>query len=511
MPFADSDTWGYLGPAVEHSQGHGFPQIYGRAFLYPSFLWAVLTCFHHFAAITVVQHVLGLGSGIVLWWAWENLRAILPRGWIYRAIHYTVGLFALTWLLVNNTTVYYEHRLRPEALFPLVTAATLWLAIRAFTLPAESRTFTRWGATLCAAHGVFYVLHPVFGFATLACSIPVTIRAICAKVAWWRRLAVPAALPITLLVLHVGERLVYTSRDAVAPIFGAMTCFAFQADVVVRELDRDLAAPENCAFAPELVRTASRLIHEELSRVASSGQSQGTLSYDADRLLYHPDSVCNAVRNYYQHNPAPIVQFFFHYFQRGVRADPGLYFAKVGRNLALVFGEESKLLSTVPERIAPTIDQANSRTSLVVPYPTILKTPAGAEYDRLLGILPAVDESSWNEPDLQRTIATASSAYPLVLAAVAFTAVGLAIAGSVGWKAARMLALRRLALISIQLFAYNIFLCLTVAMVSSLDNSRYAENQCTFTVFAFFTGLLLISATCVAMLPARIRPWLGAE
>ncbi len=507
-PFADSDTWGYIAPSIDHFLGRGFPQTYGRAFLYPSFVCAVLGMFQSFAAIALVQHFLGLVAGVILWSAWENLRASLPTGRLYAILHYALGLTALSWLLLNNTVLAYEHSLRPESLFPFASAVLIWLTARAFTQTATAPAFTWSASMLCAGHGIFYTLHPIFGFATVACCLPVTVRALWARTAWWRRLAVPASLPITLALLAGAQSAVYTSKDPTEKIFGAMTLFAFHADVVVRELDGDLAKPEQARYPAALLRLCSQLIHEELDRNTRSGQSQGTLTYDADRLIYHPDSVCVAVRKFYRNDPHLIADFFLHYFLHGALANPQLYLAKVGRNLQLVLGPESKLLSTVPEQLDLAGKLNYSRESLTQPYVVILSYPAGAAYEKLLEPSPR-PEQPWNLPDLQRTIVVFCMAYRPLLAATVLNLAGLTLA-CMWTRAVRFLALRRLAVISTALFGYNIFICLTVSLVSSLDNDRYTENQLTFTLFTGFTALLLLSCLLVALLPLRLRTLVGA-
>lgn len=62
-PFGEPDTWGYLHPAISKLSGGPFAHTDARNFLYPGFLFLILAATKSFAAITIVQHSLGLGTG----------------------------------------------------------------------------------------------------------------------------------------------------------------------------------------------------------------------------------------------------------------------------------------------------------------------------------------------------------------------------------------------------------------------------------------------------------------
>src|SRR5437763_8189769 len=62
-PIADPDTWGYLSPALRKLTGAEFGHTNGRNYLYPGFLYLILSLFADFRAITFVQHLLGLMAG----------------------------------------------------------------------------------------------------------------------------------------------------------------------------------------------------------------------------------------------------------------------------------------------------------------------------------------------------------------------------------------------------------------------------------------------------------------
>src|ERR1043165_6432346 len=76
-PVADLDTWGYLAPALFKLTGGEFVHVCGRNFVYPGFLLVVLRMFGDFRAVVVVQHLLGLAGGGLLFLTWQRTRIFL--------------------------------------------------------------------------------------------------------------------------------------------------------------------------------------------------------------------------------------------------------------------------------------------------------------------------------------------------------------------------------------------------------------------------------------------------
>src|SRR2546423_13276105 len=74
-PIADPDTWGYLSPALRKLTGAEFGHTNGRNFIYPGFLFLILSLFADFRAITFVQHLLGLMAGASFFLTLPRLRS----------------------------------------------------------------------------------------------------------------------------------------------------------------------------------------------------------------------------------------------------------------------------------------------------------------------------------------------------------------------------------------------------------------------------------------------------
>jgi hypothetical protein len=108
-PLADADTWGYLNPALSKLTGGAFQHTGGRNFVYPGFLFLVLGTFKSFGAITIVQHTLGLLTGILLLDCWHQIRRFLKVGAVGRHTHEIAGVVLLAIYLLSSQPITPAH------------------------------------------------------------------------------------------------------------------------------------------------------------------------------------------------------------------------------------------------------------------------------------------------------------------------------------------------------------------------------------------------------------------
>src|SRR6266480_5835138 len=129
-PIADSDTWGYLSPALRKLIGVEFGHTSGRNFIYPGFLFLLLRAFGDFRAITVAQHFLGLIAGGVLLLTWRRARAFVPDPRVGRGGHYALGLLAAAVFLLASGPIRFETQLRPEGVCAFLFSINLYVVIQ---------------------------------------------------------------------------------------------------------------------------------------------------------------------------------------------------------------------------------------------------------------------------------------------------------------------------------------------------------------------------------------------
>lgn len=484
VPFTDSDAWGYVGPAVSAGLDGGFPQVNGRNFLYPAFLRVVLAVCGDFAAITATQHILGLVGVYLFWSTWRRLRRCLPSGPWLSALYDATGLCALACYAFSNKLIFHEHSLRPESVFCAAACGMLWLTAQVVTRPVGSRTFTLLAITHAAWLAVLYTIHPSFGFGVVFGLLPLLCSIWRNTRAWLYRLLPLVALPAALLLATAAQSAVYTREDVTGSTFGAMTVFAFNADVVLEAIDADLQHPESTPYPAEFLRECSRLIHWEIDRTAREGRMMSTLSYHPDNLIYRQDSVCPLIHGHFENDADAVRAFCMHYALRGIAGRPDLFLAKTVRNLRIVWGADAALLGNVIVKIDVPAELTTSQTFLVDDPPRFREYPPGAACARDLAATPRT-EQAWNVEAAQHLARAGRGSFGiLMLATLALTAL-LFVFDRVRGLSGGGRALLSHAGVASGLFAFGIGNCLTVAMVSSFDINRYAENQLAFSIFAY--------------------------
>lgn len=117
MPYSGNDTWGYIGSAVNWLEKGIFNRILSRSFPYPLFVLINLRIFKDFSYITIVQHLSGVFSGILLLILWEKIFKDIQNNKFKLFIKFS-GLLLSALFLFSESPITIEHDMRPEAIYP---------------------------------------------------------------------------------------------------------------------------------------------------------------------------------------------------------------------------------------------------------------------------------------------------------------------------------------------------------------------------------------------------------
>jgi hypothetical protein len=485
LPFADADSWGYIGPAVCARLDGPFIQIYGRGFLYPLLLRWLLGLAGSFRGLVYAQHLLGLGAGLVWWSAWRRSVRLIAPALRWRWLASAFGLAGLACFVLNNKLIIHEHSLRPEAVFSAGAAVVIWLVVRAFTLEPASARFARNGAALGALQAVLYFLHPSFALATAAAA-PV----------WWRgwrggqplgRLAcLVLALPAAGAALWAADRAVYARRDAGDLIFGPAQFFSYNALAADQALRDDLAAAGPLPYDRQALAACARLLEADFARTRTEGRTHATLPFRPNVIMYAPDSACAFIFAYFHYDMPAARAFFLRYDLRAVLHHPLTCAAKVARSLSLAY-RGALVTQACAARIPVREELAATGAELFGPYPQMRRFPEGVAYARrLAAAAPAPARNAFWAQGLLYVLAPA-------YAAAAAGVLGVAAAAALS-RAPRWRRLGPPAALALTLLGFNFLITLTVAIWSTVDTERYSENQLAFTVFALFNAGMVCAA-----------------
>ena len=503
-PVSDADTWGYLNPGLSRLNGGPFEHTLGRNFVYPGFLWLVLRLAGDFRAITIIQHALGLASGVLLWLFWRRwtgafLLPARPRLPTWAVAWAGLALVAFYEGSVSNLA--FEHYLRPEAVFPFFAILDLLLLLEFIHAWFRQRRPVRAGLLALAAlftGALLYQLKPSFGL-TLGC-VALPLAAAWFFPRWpapptWRARAGLGLAAATAAALAVGLFLLperaLSRGDEWSTLFLPETLLTIHADLLRDQMAADLhdgRAPydpgwlaANCSDLDRELRIAS-----EPARLPFR-----SLGFNPDYLLYSNSSFCHRLNA--QLAPAQAAAFAFHFYVRAWEGRPFAMSRKVGRQLRLFYNLHCPAywpLGSLP------MTYYYQKTVFSYRFPEYqrrmaLYAPAQAYLDaaRALAPSPAVLRVS---PVMVAANVAASVTYTVTL--------GLFILG-LAWAAVRRHAWLPAAVPVLLAYGFNAGNCLTIAIVHSLYGDRYSYNQLIFTALAQVSALVWLVALVLSKSP----------
>ena len=344
-PFIDSDVGGYLEPALRQlTHGH-FLQIEGRNFVYPGFIYLVLRVFPDFRAVAIIQHLVGLAAGGVLLACWNCARTLIKRAIIPAGLYRLFGLPVAALFLFNTSVVRLEHVIRPEAIFPFFAALNMLFNvqfIRYRYIDLSYRASLLYGSANLFNSCFLFFLKPSFylgvGFSTL----PIWVSLFDRKEPYQRKLAligVPA-LCISLFLLLPEKSI--KAGDELGRTFLPTTLFVMHADIIRDQICRDLRDDVKTPYEKQFLEQTEALLAQEIELSKATGRYR-SLGFDPDYLMYE-DSFDQKFQALFKSEQGveDRIKFYYYYFSRAWTNQPGRMLTKVLGQLSILYNNIGK-------------------------------------------------------------------------------------------------------------------------------------------------------------------------
>ena len=513
-PLFDGDSWGYLNPGFSKLSGGTFEHTFGRNFVYPGFIFAVLCLCGNYDALTVVQHALGLLTGVVLAGAWNALCACLVVGERARTAARFFGLLLVADYLFSRNPVLFEHTIRPEAVYPLVLAWILLLNLDAlhavWIVPRPALARRALGVGLVASY-LALSLKPSFGFGVVAANLPLWFWLCRRGETWWvKARVVGLALGFIAVTMFLPERLL-AGRDGTATTFLSTTLFTIHAKIIQPQIADDLRAGAAAPYPSGWLASFDRKLTTSLAAAARPENNPwASLGFNADYLLYGNPVFDPFFGPGHEREEAA---FCRHYYARAFLRRPGAMLAKIGAELKLVYGLHLRRLR--PGRLLVIVDPYTGKVQRPMSYdyltaahyldnPTVSANLPRSVYGKLFAkrvralhkTKALVRQYPW--VGILNNLLSGLH-LPLLLAALAGGIIML-------WQCGQHPLAPFVAGVWL-VWIVNFGVFLTFAVVHILDTDRYRENQQICTAFGEFAALLLL-AQWVAVLrrPRGLMP-----
>ena len=398
QPLAHADILGFLNPGLQSILGHGFQHTNNRNFLYPGLIYGLLAIFHDFRAITIVQHLFGLGTGVLLLAVWCQVRRILLHPGIPQWIFDLAGLFIMAVYLFATEPRHFEYYIRPDVLCPFFAMLALYSVVRFLIAKKDGQRLGKslsFGALSIFLAVLIANLKPSFWLTSIFFTIPIWLALFDPQETRAARLLmVIAPMGAAALLIWLPERH-FAAADQASDRFLPESLFSIHALIIREQIAADVARPDpSVPYSQDKLRSILAALDAGIAESkAESPHHFQSLGYDADYLLYHPFFAEMAQAEGYQWDF--VLQFYKYYYFRAWRERPLEMLHKVTTQLGLFYNLEC------PAYCDRKFDlrRSYSRSLVVLSDPTIQQTlhwwpPAGRwqeDHAVLVSTAPTID------------------------------------------------------------------------------------------------------------------------
>ena len=485
-PIADPDTWGYLSPAMSALLGDGWAH-HLRNYLYPGFLFVLLRIFQNFDVITVAQHLAGLGAGVVFLLIWRRLRDFITDPNLPHILHQLLGLFGVMVFLNAKEPIVYESKIRCEGIAPLLVMLNIWFVVefsyrcwvrRDRTLPLG------WALATVASAILLSLAKPSFTIAALGSVVPVLGVLFLRFPNREKATLVLGSLGLVLLLL-LPEQI--AARGDLDSKFILPTQLFFTHAAIIRDQMRsDLASHRKSPYPDALISRAEQSLDREITKSAEHS-SFLSLGFNPDFLMFGRESFDTEMRQQFHQDRRQLGAFYRFYYERAWRGQPRRMLAKIWRQMLVFYAPVCPAYH--PSRIWPIADSyAGSLAVLELAH----ASKNWGSYPPLRIFLAKSSSLAASGKVLRLSSKTRRYEEFLSHSYLWCCLATLGLAVLLSFRQALRPHIWPLAAIVLSLYWYNFGNSFEVAVVHTLDHTRYDRIQLVFTILAQSATLLLL-------------------
>ncbi len=488
-PFADPDISAYLDPGLNALLGEPFRDWAGQCFLYPWFLYILLCIAGNFKWITLVQGVLGLGTGALLFACWTELRRLLPSARLPRWAFNLLGVELIAVYLLSTATIQFERTLRPEAVFPFVVILQVYCNlrfIRARFLNREQGRFILSGASAIFLSVAASLLKPSFCGALPFANLPVIISLFRPGQRARGKMLLVGVPAIAVALLLIWPESTLRRRDPAASLYLWQSLFSVHADLINKQMAEDVARHMATDYPLQFLTATHVALTEALREsTGKNGQYWPALGFNGDYIRFgepgNPPFLSKLTSRLGSEDAT--TDFCRYYYWRTIRGQPAGMVVKVARQFAVFYSSKycPAYFSYASFSLA---DQYRQTVSCLRGQSNLQRYPPGAS---LLASAIALTDNRLSigpykiTPRISLFMAR-THLYWCVWAGVLTILV---------WR--KLIAFRTVVLVLLLLYGYNFGTVLTLAVGHSLDVGRYSQYQFAYTILPDFVSIWLAS------------------
>ena len=488
-PFVDPDVWAYLGPALDTLLGERFRNWFGQCFLYPWFLYILLRLGSSFRWITLVQGLLGLGTGALLFACWMELRRLLPASRVPAFVFKLLGAELVAVYLFSTATIQFERTLRPESVFPFVVILQVYCNlhfIRACLLEGRQSRFLLSGGSAVFLSIAASLLKPSFSGVLLLANLPTIIFLFWTDQPLRCKFPLVAVPVVAAALLLLWPESTFRQRDPTASRYLFESLFSIHADLINKQMEQDLTGHAVTPFPPRFLASTHAALTEALrdSR-GENGKYWPALGFNPDYLRFGGPGKPPFLRQLTSllGNEDQTAEFCRYYYWRTMRGQPAGMAVKIARQFA-VFYSPWNCPAYLTYKSFSLAEQYRQGTACLISQPKLQRYSAGAT---LLADATALTDSplrigpykltGW----INRFLSKTHLCWCLWAGLLTVFA----------WRKPSLFAFRKVAPVLLLLYGYNFGTVLMLAIGHSLDVGRYSQYQFAYTLLPDFVSIWL--------------------
>jgi len=495
-PIADADTWSYLSPALRKLTGAEFGHTNGRNFLYPGFLYLILSVFGDFRAIPFAQHLLGLIAGIFFLLTWRRLRIFVPKSLVSSSLHDALGLVGATIYLVATETIRIETQLRPEGICGFLISINLYVIIQVVACCFVERRripALAFGIATVVSSLLLVSVRPSFGFVVIVALLPV--GAFLLQRGWGReKIVLSAAAAVTAALLFLPEHFL-ARNDEISQTFLPTMLFVIHADLIRDQMAADLRENAKVPYSRDWLECVHATLSSEIAKShAADPRRYPLFGFDPEFLWFNESSIAAQLRREFGKNVSGRCAFYRFYYWRTWQHRPLDELKKVARQISIYYFPRCPAYTAM--KVWPLTDvyqQGLTSLDFSEYRQTTASLRMAADFMQRTTSLahtgPVVEQPRLVRLPLRLL---AASNLPWLFLALVLSAITF-------WRPAHWNHLRWLGVWVVFGFAYNGASCLEVAIVNSLEVYRYMTVQMYATLLTQLLALWLILEFVFAM------------
>ena len=493
VAISEWDSWGWLNPALNWLGGPGFREHFEREWLYGAFIATCLRLTGSFSGYVVIQQVLGLLAGVLMWLTWRTWTALFPRHIFFEIGSAITGLFVVAVYLFSPIALLLELSIRPEGIMAFAAFLQLYCVTSYCKFrwheprPMASAIF---GALAIPFAYALFVLKPNWLLAVPATTLPVFVGVFGKAAPLPVRLLTPiAGIFLILVTLLLPEKIFFIPMKDTRVVL-PMTLFTVHADVIHEDMARELAAPGTPEERRSFLRVFLPVFDREMQTARTLAKYYPRLGFDPDYLMYR-SSMFPFLESTYGMSRKDIAAFCRASFLSAVWNQPSSYARKVFTQLGYFFFPDDGTFFRTRVQMGKMYEYA--LTTVPDSLDDAISKPVDAVYE-------AYHQSLVRQAGQSGTLEVFRP-FRSLLRLVKTAAFWIEIAFF--FSLAACLLLRPLARLRLPGFVALVFFlapacnALTVALVHALDNSRYRGSYGPLLLFAL-AGLFLFFLTTLA-------------